>query len=463
MNNTERLSSLGVYGFGRLEPVILAALVSEDPLLLIGPSGTGKTYLLNSLSEALGLEHRHYNASLISFDDLVGFPYPDAERASVRFLETPATVWGAESVLIDEISRCKPEHQNRLFALIHERRIQGQPLPKLRYRWAAMNPAGGDQTGAEDYTGSEPLDPALADRFALFIEALDWEALSSVERLKVADPGGEGAMSKDGGLLRRDVEAWRARFIGQVRECPPEIAAYASAAVTMLNAAKIRISPRRARILTRSLLAAVIVNGGKSEALFRLVLECSLPQTTWGAEVPAEKITAAHRGAWDSTMLEGHTKWVHAFLCEQTLPGKLKLLLESCPDPDAGTQAVEQFLAGNNPARSGAFAFVAYPAGVAGRLPIGAEGINDLGKIAAPILTVSGKVSWQERLNEKDSKHPEFARYSKALSQLRGSRLERAKQFFDWCLTKTFVLQDPEQFEREIEECVVILKAARTK
>jgi MoxR-like ATPase len=73
-------------------------------MLLIGNSGTGKTFLLNSLSEALRLQHRHYNASLISFDDLVGFPYPDQEKSSVKFLQTPATVWGAESVLIDEIS-----------------------------------------------------------------------------------------------------------------------------------------------------------------------------------------------------------------------------------------------------------------------------------------------------------------------------------------------------------------------
>lgn len=65
------LPGLGVYGFDRYEPVILAALVTEDPMLLIGRSGTGKTFLLNTLAEALGLEHRHYNASLISFDDLV--------------------------------------------------------------------------------------------------------------------------------------------------------------------------------------------------------------------------------------------------------------------------------------------------------------------------------------------------------------------------------------------------------
>ena len=69
-----RLAELGVYGFDRHETTILASLVTEDPLLLVGRSGTGKTFLLNTLSEALGLEHRHYNASLISFADLVGFP-----------------------------------------------------------------------------------------------------------------------------------------------------------------------------------------------------------------------------------------------------------------------------------------------------------------------------------------------------------------------------------------------------
>src|SRR5205823_9191221 len=99
--NDSFLSGIGVYGYDAVEPIILGALVTEDPLLLIGKAGTGKTFLLNSLSEALGLEHRHYNASLISFDDLVGFPYPTPEHDGVRYLETPATVWAAESVLVD--------------------------------------------------------------------------------------------------------------------------------------------------------------------------------------------------------------------------------------------------------------------------------------------------------------------------------------------------------------------------
>ena len=74
-----------------------------------------------------------------------------------------------------------------------------------------------------------------------------------------------------------------------------------------------------------------------------------------------------------------------------------RLLLDECPDPDAGTLAIEQLLANEPRARAAAFALAAYPAAVAGRLPIGAEAVNDLGRLAQPILTVDGEIRWQER------------------------------------------------------------------
>ena len=43
------LATLGAYGFLAQEPVILAALTSGDPILLIGRSGTGKTFLTRLL------------------------------------------------------------------------------------------------------------------------------------------------------------------------------------------------------------------------------------------------------------------------------------------------------------------------------------------------------------------------------------------------------------------------------
>jgi MoxR-like ATPase len=252
------LADLGVHGFERYEVAIYAALVTEDPLLLVGRSGTGKTFLLNTLSEALGLAHRHYNASLIAFDDLVGFPYPDEAHATVRFLETPATVWGPESVLIGEISRCKPEHQNRLFSLVHERRLQGLPLARLRYRWAAMNPCTTDQKGGatEDYAGSEPLDPALADRFALIVPAADWPDLTDEQREAIVAPASEGRVMPEGESLRQAIAHWRGQFLAQANTCPPEVTTYVTTLVNALHGANVRVSPRRARLLARSLVAA---------------------------------------------------------------------------------------------------------------------------------------------------------------------------------------------------------------
>ena len=452
-----RLAELGVYGFDRHETTILAALVTEDPLLLVGRSGTGKTFLLNTLSEALGLEHRHYNASLISFDDLVGFPYPDEAHATVRFLETPATVWGAESVLIDELSRCKPEHQNRLFSLVHERRLQGLPLERLRYRWAAMNPCTSDQGGTEDYSGSEALDPALADRFALVVTAADWSELTSAQQEAIVAPSGEGRVTPPNEPLCTALASWRERFVAQVNACPPTVTAYVTTAVSALNGAGVRISPRRARLLARSLVAATIVANRATSAVFRSVLECSLPHSTWGQPVESAIVGAAHRAAWDASR-EKAGAWIHAFLAEQHLHRRLELLLERCTDPDEGSQAIAQLIANERPDRAAAFAFATYPAALAGKLPVGAEGVNDLAKIAVPLLDAEGEISWQERLSEQGTSHPVIAAIGQVLAPLRDGRQARARQFLTACVIRGIALESPAGLELQVQQCVDLLR-----
>ena len=137
--SNQLIRSLGIVGLDALEPVILAALASETPLLLVGTHGTAKSLLLCRMCEGLGLVWRHYNASLVNYDDLIGYPLPDAS-GTLSFVQTPASVWNAQAVFIDEISRARPDMLNRLFPIIHERKVQGLALPSLRYRWAAMNP-----------------------------------------------------------------------------------------------------------------------------------------------------------------------------------------------------------------------------------------------------------------------------------------------------------------------------------
>ena len=97
--------ALGLQGLDRLATVLVAALATEEPLLLIGPHGTAKTLLLTRIATTLGLSFRHYNASLLNFDDLVGFPLP-GKNGALEYVKTPAAIWGAGAVIFDEISRC---------------------------------------------------------------------------------------------------------------------------------------------------------------------------------------------------------------------------------------------------------------------------------------------------------------------------------------------------------------------
>ena len=454
------LRRLGVYGYDEVESVVVAALATGKPLLLIGKAGTGKSFLLNSLSEALGLEHRHYNASLIAFDDLVGFPYPEPDGTGIRYLETPATVWGAQSVLIDEISRCKPEHQNRLFSLVHERRIQGMKLERLRHCWAAMNPCSPDQGVGDYYEGSQPLDQALADRFAFIIGVPDWDELEEDDRERVADPAGEGALSTDDGHLREAVERTRER-LPRVREaCIGNAIAYAVAAANALAPKRIRLSPRRVRLLAANLLALTAVQGGKpSSRIFQLGLEVSLPQPAWGVELDSSSLKAAHDLAWSQAFLDGSEKWLNDLLLEPRPERRIEKILAHCPDDDTGAIAVKRLLTTLDPVDRAIFAFVLYPAALEGKAPVGAEGRAALATAARPILDVNAKVTWQERLDKNGTRHPQLDYCSRTLAALRGRRRERARQLLYHLIAEDHAIPDPAAAEKSLNRCV--LRAAK--
>ncbi len=303
---THFLRTLGIAGWDALDPVFLAAVATESPLLLVGPHGSAKTMVLNRLAETLGLEHRHYNASLLSFDDLVGFPVP--ENGRVVYLQTPATVWEAESVLVDEVSRCRPEVQNKLFPLVHERVIQGLPLPRLRHRWAAMNPPAsleGDDAGDAVYSGAEPLDVALADRFAFVVTVPSLAGLSPDDQRRVLRPS---AWSADEArpVVARLVEEARAGLTPHSRGEAAEAAAateYSMLLAAQLARAGHPLSTRRAAQVVRNVLAVraaarALGDADDPEAAYLVAARASTPDAAWGRPVAYEKLLAAHRTAW---------------------------------------------------------------------------------------------------------------------------------------------------------------------
>lgn len=304
---------LGLYGWKKAEPVLLAALLSEEPLLLVGAHGCAKSFVLERLAEALGMEFRSYNASLINYDDLVGVPLPDATRTKLEYLSSPESIWDAEVVFIDEISRTCPELQNKLFPIIYDRRVQGRQLSRLVYRWAAMNPPPTDEEldeGDAPYLGSERLDAALADRFPYVMSVPDWDDLSPADQKKVLADQFAGRHEFPVAIRELVAEA-RRRYEELVPELTPRLTTYVVALVTKLHAAKYDVSTRRATMLMRCVIAVhaareVLAKRTGSEELelygsARLALLNTLPDRA-RRRLNAAELTAICKTAWELSM-----------------------------------------------------------------------------------------------------------------------------------------------------------------
>jgi MoxR-like ATPase len=463
-NNCHFLRELGVYGFDHLEPLILASLVSGDPLLLIGKAGTGKTFLLNSISEALGLDHRHYNASFISFDDLIGFPYPDKEGREVLFLRSPATIWDAESVLVDEISRCKPEIQNKFFSIIHEKKIQGITLDKLRYRWAAMNPLFSESTNDDDqYDGSISLDQALADRFAFIIDVPDWEGLSVEEQNLVIDPSGEGLINSRSDELIQFIEKLKPVFLEKMKEPGRKIVDYSRVMTTLLSDAGYRISPRRARLLARNLISVLLVASelgfdtaakGKND-LFRLCITWSIPQRAWKGSIPSHIIDVAHAECMRQiSNTDPGERWLQDFLNTNSLKIKVSMLIMDPRPMEVKSLALLQFLHNGSRTDTAIFAFATQPliqsAGI-----VDDEALAELTKKASAILNINGEMKWRELSYQNNTVHPLWSECVNYLSRFPESDLQRkarARQLFLYLILNDEFNGNPDCVEERLHD-----------
>ena len=306
---------LGLYGWKKSEPVLLAALLSEEPLLLVGAHGCAKSFVLERLAESLGMAFRSYNASLINYDDLVGVPLPDATRTKLEYLSSPESIWDAEVVFIDEISRTRPELQNKLFPIVYDRRVQGRPLSRLVYRWAAMNPPPTDEEldgGDALYTGSEPLDAALADRFPYIMSVPDWDDLSPSDQKKVLADQFAGRHEFPVAIRELVAEA-RERYNELVPELAPCLTPYIVTLVPKLQASRYDVSTRRATMLLRCAIAVhaarqvlALRTGGDEPQLCdsaRLALLNTLPDRA-RHRLNAAELTAICKTAWDISALD---------------------------------------------------------------------------------------------------------------------------------------------------------------
>ncbi len=172
------LEQLGIYGWNiETEDLLLASLLTGDPVLLVGRHGCAKTHVACKLAEALDKNFVAYDASKTLFDDVLG--YPDIEKmkqGKIEYLPSKVTVWDKDMILVDELNRALPEMQAKYLELIRSRKIMGFPT-QVRWVLAAMNPVS--------YSGTQQLDEALIGRFATFVYPPDVLEMEEADRIRV--------------------------------------------------------------------------------------------------------------------------------------------------------------------------------------------------------------------------------------------------------------------------------------
>lgn len=259
------LERLGIYGMGPIEVPLLAGLVLREPILLVGGHGTAKTLLCQRLAEGLGRRFWAYDASKALFEDILGFPDPGSlERGAVDYVPTPLSIWDKEFVLVDELSRANPAMQNKWLEVIRGRRIMGRAIPRLEQVIAAMNPPS--------YMGANPLDEALAGRFAVILEVPEAAAMApaDVEQIiQSRDAASSTAIGDhDGGMgpdpaPTSDLGALLDRARRVLAELPPAIDERLTAYVRELNvylaAREAALDGRRLGMIWRGLRAGLAV------------------------------------------------------------------------------------------------------------------------------------------------------------------------------------------------------------
>ncbi|NLH39742.1 MAG: AAA domain-containing protein [Elusimicrobia bacterium] len=438
------LESIGVYGYSEVETLILSSLVTYEPIILIGETGTGKTFLLNNLARVLGLRHKHYNASLVSFEDLIGFPYPDKTGNNIKYLQTEASVWDAESILVDEISRCQPSVQNKLFSLIYEKKLLGIELKDLRYAWAAMNPpTTSDDDENNIYLGSEALDIALADRFSLFIDSPSWENLSSNDKKKIVSAESEFSECDVNKDFINQIEKARKRFNRLIKNIPDEISEYSKNFTDIMNKNNILISPRRAYKISVNLTGIMALNGNLKEADFINVVEHSIPNRCFGKKIDKDKIMIAHKTAMMITR-EKNKMWLYQFFTSSSIKEKIEILIKNCKNEEEGNEAILEFIRISKKEELIPFCFIVYPAAVIKLIPAGIQAVNEMGKIAMRMYDFKYKESYND--------FNDLAKLKEAnLSMINDKYRENmAEKFLFACLKEGIDIKDPQKMEEDI-------------
>lgn len=141
---------------------VLTCLVADGHVLLEGVPGLGKTLLVSTLSQCLGLTYRRiqFTPDLMPAD-IVGTQLLAEDETGRRQLSFQRGPVFTQLLLADEVNRATPKTQSALLEAMAERQVtlagRTHPLPRPFFVMATQNPL--------EMEGTYPLPEAQLDRF----------------------------------------------------------------------------------------------------------------------------------------------------------------------------------------------------------------------------------------------------------------------------------------------------------
>ncbi len=163
---------------------VLVAVVLKKPILLKGPTGSGKTKLAQTVSQYFHQPMQSINCSVdLDAEALLGFKTIISQNGetTIDFVEGPViqAMKKGQILYIDEINMARPETLPILHSVLDHRRMLTNPFTnEVIYAhenftvMAAIN---------EGYVGTSPMNEALKNRFVSFtIPYLSGEQLKQI-------------------------------------------------------------------------------------------------------------------------------------------------------------------------------------------------------------------------------------------------------------------------------------------
>lgn len=240
--------------------LMLIALFSSGHVLLEGPPGTAKTFLVQCFARVLGLDYGRiqFTPDLMP-GDIVGSNLFNFQTSQFTLTRGPIF---CELLLADEINRTPPKTQAALLEAMQERSVtidgDTHPLSARFMVIATQNPI--------EQQGVYPLPEAQLDRF-LFKHQMSYPSIEDEKRIVATHGARFGAPRPDEWGIERKVEAAAvAEAIGAVASVPmiDEVVDYVVALIRATREAadlEVGASPRAASMLAGAARARAALYG----------------------------------------------------------------------------------------------------------------------------------------------------------------------------------------------------------